>query len=281
MASLSVIGLPIGNLGDLSPRAKSTLEAVQLIFAEDTRSFLKLSSLCSINIQGKLLSVDHHQEQARVALCLQALAEGKSVALVSEAGTPGINDPGARLVQAVRQAGFEVVAVPGPSILSAALSISGWDGPVWVLGFAPRTAPGLVESLANCPPETAILFLESPRRIRQTLGQLPAREVVVFHELTKMHEGVFEGTGTAVLQQLDEQPKGEWAILIKPEAESPQAELEAQVKDWLGSLLPLMSPSQAAKVLSKHLGLPKNRVYALAQEFQGARGEFAPDPEGT
>ncbi len=262
---LSVVALPLGNLGDVSARAGSTLESADVVYAEDTRSFRKLCQLLDLNVPpSNVQSLDLHHEARKATEVVGHLDAGRHVALVSEAGTPGINDPGARVVAAALAAGHPVVSVPGPSILSAALSISGYEGPVAYLGFAPKTEKEWAATLDEAPPPYALFFLESPKRLRKSLGHLhtlcPDVDAVLFHELTKVHEGVLTGPPGALLSQVDADPKGEWAMLILPRPADEDARM-AQAQAWLAALSDHLPHATAVKVVAKQLGVPRNRLY--------------------
>ena len=214
--SLYVVATPIGNMSDLSPRAADILQRADLVVAEDTRSFKRLAA------NPHVLSYFEHNEQQRVPQVLALLAEGKSVALVSEAGTPTISDPGYRLVRACRQAGYSVLAVPGPSAAVAALSISGLPSDRFSFeGFLPvkegKKRRALEEAIDSG--RTAI-FYESPHRIKKTISllasQSPECQVFVCRELTKIYEECFFGSAAEVTAMLAEREslKGEFVLII-------------------------------------------------------------------
>jgi len=188
--TLFVVGTPIGNLEDLTFRALRTLREVDLIAAEDTRRTAKL--LARYEIRKPLVSLREHNETREAPRLLARLAQGQAVALVSDAGTPGISDPGARLVNAVRESGFPVVPIPGPSAVTAALSVSGTgaDGFVF-MGFPPSSGSSRDEWMSKLAQEDqTIVFFESPHRIDRTVREvLEVKEPIFIHnELTKIHE---------------------------------------------------------------------------------------------
>ena len=217
MSTLFVVGTPIGNLEDLTARAVRVLGEVGAIAAEDTRVTSRL--LARIGVRKPLLSYRAPVERRGLPGVLRALEEG-DVALVTDAGTPGVNDPGQRLVAAAVEAGHRVVPIPGPSAVTAALSISGFTGEGYVfLGYLPRK-PGelrrLFESLA-AEVRPAVAF-ESPYRVLKSLAVLaevlPERRLLVGRELTKLHEQVVRGTAAETLAELASKAKGEFTVVI-------------------------------------------------------------------
>ena len=217
MSTLFVIGTPIGNLEDLSARAIRVLGEVSAIAAEDTRVTSRL--LARHSIRKPLISYRAPVERRGMPRVMDALEIG-DVALVSDAGTPTVSDPGQALVTAAWAAGHTVVPIPGPSSVTAALSIAGYGGPGFTfVGYLPRK-PGemrrLLESLRD-DPRPAVAF-ESPHRIAKSLGliaeSLPERQVTLTRELTKMHEEVLRGTAEHVLGALGERARGEFTVVI-------------------------------------------------------------------
>lgn len=222
---LYVVATPIGNLGDLSPRAAEVLGRVEVVVAEDTRRSGTL--LRGRPVHPRLISLPGEQEERRIPLILEQLELG-DVALVSDAGTPAISDPGRRLVAAVRAAGFLVVAVPGPSALAAAVSASGLRADRFVfLGFLPRTksrSQRLLGSAANW----AIVFLESPHRLAPTLEWasevLGSRRVAVAREISKLHESWYVGTAAELAARFRaEPPRGECTVVVEAPASREEA----------------------------------------------------------
>jgi 16S rRNA (cytidine1402-2'-O)-methyltransferase len=216
MGKLYVVATPIGNLEDVSLRAIRTLREVDLVAAEDTRTAHIL--LAKYGITAKLLSYTDHNKSRRIPEVLNYLNAG-DVALVTDAGTPAISDPGVDLVAAAREAGYEVVAVPGASAVIAALSIAGLPTTSFrFIGFLPRTPGDLRRLMAEqaSSPETLVAF-ESPRRLRRSLeliaAALPERRIAVCRELTKLHEEVFVGTASEAVAYFQE-PRGEIVLVI-------------------------------------------------------------------
>lgn len=226
MGTLSVVATPIGNLGDITIRALDTLKAADVIACEDTRVTAKL--LAHYEIQKPLLIFHAQSGKHATTRILQLLGEGKHVALVTDAGTPGVSDPGNELVRAVRDALREdvtVEAIPGPAALTAALSIAGMPTHEFTfLGFLPhkKGRQTLFREIAEA--ERAMVFYESPHRIEKALQSLtevlaPERKVSTLRELTKMYESVVEGTATEVQQHFVDYPdqvRGEFVVIVAP-----------------------------------------------------------------
>ncbi len=217
--TLYLVATPIGNLGDLSPRALEVLRGVDWIAAEDTRHTRGL--LARFAVATPLFSAHAHNERARAGTIVERLAAGTSGALVVDAGSPGISDPGELVVRAVIAAGHPVRVVPGPSAAIAALSLSGLSTAAFTFaGFLPARARArearLVELLAR--PETIVLY-EAPHRVRATLGDLdrlaPGRPLAACRELTKLHEEVLRGDAAEVLAAVTaERERGEWVLVV-------------------------------------------------------------------
>lgn len=218
MSTLYVIATPIGNLEDITLRAIRILKEADVIAAEDTRH---TRILCEkYNITAPLISYHQHSKLSRVDQIISLLKEGKSVGLVTDAGTPGISDPGSPLIQRVIEEGFKVVPIPGPSALTAALSAAPLLGKEFVfLGFLPQKKGRrtLLRSLSN--EKRVIVFYESPYRIKKTLEELknalnPDRKIVLAREITKIHEEFLRGTVDEVLEKLKVE-KGEFVVIIQ------------------------------------------------------------------
>jgi len=218
-----VVATPIGNLGDLSPRAVSALAASKYIYCEDTRRALKL--LSHAGITGPRLVAHHaHNEAASTASALRRLHQGACVAVVTDAGTPAVSDPGARLVREALAAGFPVEAVPGPSAVLAALVVSGLAEDRWCFeGFLPRSGRRRAQRLAALAGEqrVAVLF-ESPHRLQRTLDDLvaacgPGRPFALCRELTKLHEETWRGPlGEVAERSRATKPRGEYSLVLGP-----------------------------------------------------------------
>ncbi len=218
-----VVATPIGNLGDFSPRAATALASSQYIYCEDTRRTLKLLSHAAIS--GPRLVPHHaHNEASSTASALRRLQEGANIAVVTDAGTPAVSDPGARLVREALAAGFEVEAVPGPSAVLAALVVSGLATERWCFeGFLPRTGRRRSERLGAVAHEPrAVVMFESPHRLQRTLDDIVAacggeRPMALCRELTKLHEETWRGTtGSIAERSRSAKPRGEYVLVLGP-----------------------------------------------------------------
>lgn len=275
---LYVVATPIGNLADLSPRAIETLRTVAVIAAEDTRHSARLTQ--HFGIATPLMALHDHNERDRSAALSQRLQAGESIALISDAGTPLISDPGYALVHAVRAAGIRVVPVPGACAFVAALSAAGLPTDRFVFeGFLPAKTQGRQARLAELKAETrTLVFYEAPHRLLDCLEDMAAvlggaREVVLARELTKTFETIRALPLAEMLAWVRgdaNQQRGECVLLVRgvvPEAEA----LPAEAVRVLDILLEEMSLSQAAKLAAKLTGEKKNRLY----EYALARSEGA------
>ena len=273
--TLYVVATPIGNLGDISLRAIDVFGRVDLIAAEDTRHTRQL--LNHLGINKPLQSSHEHNEVGKVGFFVDQLRAGLSIALVSDAGTPLIADPGFPLVQQCREQGIEVISVPGPCALIAALSVSGLPTDRFAFeGFLPAKAAARrqqLEALAN--ESRTLLFYESTHRIVDTLKDvadvLGVRQLVLAKEITKQFETVRAGTAKELLDWLAEEParqKGEFVLMVaaaeKPD-NSDQKSMSAE--RLLRVLLEEMSVKQAAKLAAKITGGRKNELYQMALEL--------------
>lgn len=277
MGTLFVVGTPIGNLSDMTPRAVEVLGRVALIAAEDTRHTLGL--LRHFGIETPLLSYHAHNERARRERLLGALAEG-DVALVTDAGTPAISDPGNDLVAVALAAGFTVSPIPGASSLVAAVSASGLvPGPFVVVGFLERRGRGRAVELGRAAAAGMPLVLfEAPNRLVETLDFLRAslgdRPVTVARELTKLHEEVRNGILSVVADHYrQEPPRGEIVIVVggAPSTDAPPDadDDETVIRSLLGTGL---SVSQAAREAASLTGRPRSELYDLARRLRAADG---------
>ena len=262
--SLSVCATPIGNLDDVTLRVLEELRAAGVVLCEDTRHTRGL--LQRHGIEARLLSYHEHNEAARVAELLPRLQAGERVALVSDAGLPGISDPGARLVRAALDAGLAVTVLPGPSAVETALVASGLVGERYqFLGFLPRGAAALAALWEELRAWTwpAVAF-ESPQRLPATLRSLaaadPAREVAVCRELTKRFEEVARGTASELAARFAEPPKGEIALVLGPAggAEPDVDAALAAVAELVEAGLPR---KRAAEIVARLTGVARNALY--------------------
>ena len=204
---LVVVATPLGNLGDISRRALEVLESADVVYCEDTRRSRTLVSAFSLSPKGRLVALHEHNEASLCAEVVERVRRGETVAVVTDAGTPGISDPGSRVVAAVADAGLTVTTAPGPSAVVAALSISALPTERFVMeGFFPRRAGERESRLDEWGRERrTIVFYEAPQRLVATLdelaGRFPKRRVTVVRELTKLHEEVVRGTAATVAAQ--------------------------------------------------------------------------------
>ncbi len=279
VAALYVVGTPIGNLRDLTLRALDVLKAVDVVAAEDTRVTRHL--LQHYGIDARPISLHEHIEEEMSGRVLELLRAGKSVALVSDAGTPAISDPGARLVRRVRQAGFAVVPIPGASAVTAAMSAAGLLAERFLFcGFLPAAHGARVRELEALRELSAVLvFYEAPHRVRETLSDLAEvlggeREVVIARELTKMFETIHATRLDEALAWLDadaNRGRGEFVLVVAgaPVSRAAQAEEGERVLAILLRELPL---KQAVQLAAEITGAKRNALYARALELKGGSG---------
>ena len=264
--TLAVCATPIGNLDDVTLRVLHELAEAEVVLCEDTRRTQTL--LRRHGIRARLLSYHEHNEAARTAEILPRLRAGERVALVSDAGLPGISDPGGRLVRAALDAEVEVTVLPGPSAVETALVASGLVGERYqFVGYLPRggrALEALWEELAAWP--HPVVAFESPRRLPATLRSLaaaqPDRPVAVCRELTKRFEEVVRGTAAEVAARLPEPPKGEITLVLgaapEPEAAPDEARAVAAVQELVAAGL---SRRRASELVAGLTGLPRRRLY--------------------
>ena len=275
--SLVLIGTPIGNLGDLSPRAAQALAEADVIYCEDTRRTRILLSALEIPSKARLVSLHEHNEHAKASQVIEKLKLGEMVVVVSDAGMPGISDPGADLVAQAVEQGCGVTVIPGPSAVLGALVISGLATDRFVMeGFLPRKGRerrSRLEVLAR-EERTSIVF-ESPHRLVDTLQDVAdlgddQRRVCVVRELTKIHEEVIRGTVRSVAEHFGEvEVRGEIVIVLegaKPVAprEVTDAEIQSHLETCLASG---MSKRDAASAAASELKVPRSRAYELASSL--------------
>lgn len=270
MGVLYVVATPIGNLQDITPRAVETLREVDLIAAEDTRHSGRL--LKAFDISTPMISYHKHNRSGRERQLLELLRD-RNIALISDAGTPAVADPGVELVAAAIEAGHKVVPIPGASSLLAAISASGLvAGPFIFLGFLPRVAQDrrLLHGKAAVSAMPIVLF-ESPLRLRETLIELAEllgdRRATVARELTKLHEEMLHGTLLELSQRFnDGPPKGEIVIVVGEPAAGSRALDDAEgVVRWL--LADGLRPSKAAREVSAILDIPGAEAYDLVRRL--------------
>lgn len=270
MGTLYVVGTPIGNLADICGRALTVLENCAVIAAEDTRHSRKLLQAHGIN-PGKLVAYHQHNEKPRTSELLHRLAV-EDVALITDAGTPGVSDPGVVLVREARRQGFPVIPIPGASAVTAAVSVSGLvSGEFRFLGFAANRREARRRQLASLREESAptVLF-ETPHRILACLEDLanllePSRQMVLCRELTKLHEQTVAGTVTEVLHHLvtdDDSRRGEFVLVIAGAQALPES--GGGVDKLLATLLSELPVKQAVRLAAQISGAPRNKLYDVA-----------------
>jgi 16S rRNA (cytidine1402-2'-O)-methyltransferase len=275
--TLFVVATPLGNLGDLSARVIETLRTVHTVAAEDTRRTLGL--LASIEAHPRLLSYHAHSGAHRADAILALLQDGKDVALVTDAGTPAISDPGYELVAAAREAGLTVVPIPGPSAVATALSAAGLPGDRYLfLGFLPRKGAERKRLLARAAGEPwSVVCFEAANRLPELLGDLgeacgPTRHAVVCRELTKLHEEFRAGTLAELAGYYAESAaRGEVTLVMAgrgegSEGEAPVADPAEMVAAVRAGLAAGESRKDLVRMVSTRFGLPRNDAYQLVME---------------
>jgi 16S rRNA (cytidine1402-2'-O)-methyltransferase len=268
---LYIVATPIGNLGDITLRAIETLRGVSMIACEDTRVTGKL--LRHLGITGKMVRYDDHASEAERARLIDAMRHGP-VALVSDAGTPLISDPGFRLIREARAAGVPITSLPGPSAAIVALTLSGLPSDRFLFaGFLPNKAKARADTLAELAAVPAtLIFYETAPRLGDALAAigeaLPGRDVAVARELTKRFEECRTGSAAELAAHYEAHPpKGEIVLMVGPPAEAP-APAAADVDAMLLTLLATAKPSQAAASVARETGLDRKTLYARAMELR-------------
>ena len=271
-----MVATPIGNLEDISPRALDSLARADTIAAEDTRVTAHL--LEHHRVRAKLIAVHEHNERQSAERIIEELARGKIVALVTDAGTPGISDPGGMVVAKARAAGFRVIPIPGPNAAVTALSAAGLrDGPFLFVGFLPAKTAARRKALADLRSlPYALVFYEAPHRIVECVEDLCSvlgadRELVLARELTKMFEEIHRcwlGEAAAWLRENPDRRRGEFVLMVEAAA------AEAPGVDWepmLAALLEEVPLARAVKLVCKITGAKKNAVYERALAVRGTK----------
>ncbi|MBD8525048.1 16S rRNA (cytidine(1402)-2'-O)-methyltransferase [Pseudomarimonas arenosa] len=266
--TLYVVATPIGNLGDLSPRAVQTLRGADVICAEDTRHSRPL--LQQFGIDTPLLALHDHNEQAQAPALVERLRQGQALALISDAGTPLISDPGFRLVRAVREAGLKVSPVPGPSAVITALSAAGIASDRFLFeGFLPNKGAARRQRLSDLAAlEASLVFYESSHRICESLADLESvfgdRRMALARELTKRFETILDGSIAEVRARVEadaDQQRGEFVLIVEGVADRSAAQL-AEGRRLMTLLSPHLPPSQAARLAAEISGAPRKALYA-------------------
>lgn len=266
--TLHVVATPIGNLADISARALQVLAAVDAICAEDTRHTRQL--LSHHGIERPLVALHEHNEAAQADALVERLRQGQALALVSDAGTPLISDPGFRLVRAAREAGLRVSPVPGPSAVIAALSVAGLPSDRFCFeGFLPAKPAARRDRLARLAAEPrTLVFYESAHRIEDCLADMAAvfgetRRAAIARELTKLFETVLDGTLAALAQRVAteaDQRKGEFVVIVEGVGDEAEGRL-AEGRRLYAKLCEHLAPSQAARLAAELSGAPRKALY--------------------
>src|SRR6185503_2956817 len=270
---LLVVATPIGNLADAGPRALEALRQADVIACEDTRTTRTL--LARYGIDTRTVALHQHNERAAAAKLLNLLKEGKCLALVSDAGTPAVSDPGALLVSEAHAAGIRVSPLPGPSAAAAAFSAAGFaaDGYLFA-GFLPASGQARGKALEALDVGRPVVLYEAPHRVLQTVRALaerfgPERELAIARELTKKFEEVARmrlAHAEAWLLAEPQRIQGEFVLVLAPGAPRTPGEIDAE--RTLEVLLEVMAPSEAARIAAKITGLPRRLLYAKAMARQ-------------
>jgi 16S rRNA (cytidine1402-2'-O)-methyltransferase len=279
---LQVVATPIGNMGDLSTRAREALERADLIAAEDTRHSLAL--LQAIGVSRPLVSLHSYNESQRVPDLLARLEAGENIALVSDAGTPLLSDPGFELVSRAAAAGYEVAAIPGPSAITTALAVAGLPTSRFCFeGFLPARERERRVELSRLAHETrTLVFFEAPHRIADTLADLETefggtRQAVVARELTKAYETIYRGTLSELVAQARGDAnfqRGEITLVVHGAPATTSTVDQQLLRRAVDLLTKELPPSRAAAIAAQLTGATRNEAYALA-----TRGSTAPEDE--
>jgi len=275
--SLYIVATPIGNLADASPRALEALAQVDFIACEDTRTSRTL--LARHGIAARTVALHEHNERAATAQLLAALREGKNIALVSDAGTPAVSDPGAVLVAAAHRAGVRVVPVPGPSAALAAFCASGFQADRFMfVGFLPSARAARRKALQALDAACPVILYEAPHRIAETVDDLlerfgGERELLIARELTKKFEEIVRlplADARDWLRAGSHRQQGEFVLVLGPEA-SQRAPDEAEAERVLGILLDALPASEAARLAARITGAPRKTLYERALRLAGKK----------
>ena len=272
---LYIVATPIGNLQDMSPRGIETLSAANIIACEDTRITKKLFSLLGISIKKKFITLHDHNEHEHAQMLIDAVKEGLSVALVSDAGSPLISDPGYKLIRACRKEGIDVYTIPGCCALICALQLSGLPTNRFMFaGFIPnkdKARRELFDSLKDL--DATLVFYETAPRILKTLAVAQEvfglREMAVVREISKIYEQTVTGNAAEIIEKFSAQePKGEMVFMVAPPKEEEKSAAEIDVLSILRSKMDSLPLKTAVKEVVAQYGLNKNEVYALALQIK-------------
>jgi 16S rRNA (cytidine1402-2'-O)-methyltransferase len=271
---LVLVGTPLGNAGDLSSRAAQAIATSDVLACEDTRHTRKLLAVSGIQPKGRMFSLHQHNEQARAEQVVALVAAGKVVALVTDAGMPGVSDPGERVVRAVLDAGLSVETVPGPTAATTALALSGLPSERFCFeGFLPRKGRERKDRLAVIAGEarTSVLY-EAPHRVVETVADLAAvcggeRRVAIARELTKLYEEVWRGTlADAVTYTEAVAPRGEYTLVVEGSADRPPASEDDIAEAVARHLAAGLTRKDAAAAVAEELGVPRRVAYEAANQ---------------
>lgn len=273
--TLHIVATPIGNLADISQRAQTILAEVDVIACEDTRHTKKLLSACAIS--NKTLSLHDHNERQKQEYIAELLQQGQNIALVSDAGTPLISDPGFHLVRYCRQLGLKVSPVPGPCAAISALSVAGLPTDRFTFeGFLPSKSGARRATLQNLENEVrTMVFYDAPRRVIDTVTDIvevlgDERYIVIARELTKTFETIYSGKSKEMLAWLADDPnqlKGEMVLIIEG-AKAKESEITPQVEQTLKLLLKELPPKKACAIAAEIYQLNKKSLYELALSYK-------------
>jgi 16S rRNA (cytidine1402-2'-O)-methyltransferase len=278
-AALYVVATPLGHLRDVTLRALDVLAAADVIFAEDTRVSAVLLQRHGITTRPKALHA--HNEARRAGDVVAELAAGHNVALLTDAGTPGISDPGARVVRTVRDAGYPVIPVPGPSAVAAAISVAGLLADQFLfIGFLPAQQKARAERLAAFATlPVALVFYEAPHRVRKTVTEMagtlgPGRTLMIARELTKAFETIATmplADAPAWIAADSNRERGEFVLIVDaPPPAAPVTLVDAQAQAWLAALVAELPPARAAQLVAKMTGAPREALYRAAIALKDA-----------
>jgi 16S rRNA (cytidine1402-2'-O)-methyltransferase len=277
--TLYVVPTPLGNLSDVTLRALEVLRCVETIAAEDTRRTRKL--LDRHEISTRPLSLHRFNETAAAERIVGILVSGRDVAYVTDAGTPTVSDPGARLVAQVRERGLSVIPLPGPSAPVTALSASGWEGPFVFEGYVERRGKQRTAQLSRIAQESrATILFEAPGRLASTLATLaevvPEHRVLLAREMTKVHEQYEVGTARTILEDLPERVRGEVTLVLmpadRPDAPPPDERIRAAAEAALELGEEGVRIKRGCAILASVTGLRSREIYEAAQDLKRRRG---------
>ncbi|GAA5218901.1 16S rRNA (cytidine(1402)-2'-O)-methyltransferase [Corallincola platygyrae] len=276
-SALYIVPTPIGNLGDITQRAIEVLSAADLIAAEDTRHSRKL--LDAFNIKGQLWSLHEHNERARSGAIIERVQAGQIVALISDAGTPLISDPGYPLLRACREAGVDVIPLPGPCAAITALSAAGLPTDRFSFeGFLPAKSGALNSRISDLAKESrTMVFYESPRRVVATLSAMTEhfgadREATLAKEITKRFEAIVQSDLAGLIEWLEAEPErqqGEFVLVVAGYQAPDTEQLPTDAEKWLVRLMEELPLKKAAAVIADMYDLKKKQVYDLGLKLQG------------